>query len=215
MPTTGAASGCPRPSRRRGAAEASRPSRRPVDPVALQPGGRDAHRRIGQGRGRREPVRQEVEVGGELVAGDDTFCDEPTRVIDWHPPAPVAVAVAGGDRDRLQGAQLGEGRLDGRHRDRAVQVWLGLHAPLTPGGQMASPSSTTAGKVPGAVYPPVDDEYSVVSGTPLSPYSMTYPSVSSVAEIGQRALVGDSPVGLARQVARVGVPAVAPRAAAM
>ena len=33
----------------------------------------------------------------------------------------------------------------------AFQVWLGLQAPLTPGGQTESPASGTAGNVPGAV----------------------------------------------------------------
>ena len=58
-------------------------------------------------------------------------------------------------------------------------MWFGLQAPLTPGGQIASPSSTTAGKVPGAVYPPVEAEYSVVMIRP--PSSITVAAVSTVA----------------------------------
>jgi hypothetical protein len=58
-------------------------------------------------------------------------------------------------------------------------VWLALQAPLT-GGQIESPASGTAGNVPGAVYPPVEAEYSVVMIR--APSSITYPSVSRVAE---------------------------------
>ena len=55
----------------------------------------------------------------------------------------------------------------------AFQVWFGLQAPLTPGGQTESPASATAGKVPGAVYPPVEAEYSVVSGDAVPAASIT------------------------------------------
>ena len=67
----------------------------------------------------------------------------------------------------------------------AFQVWFGLQAPAIPGGHTESPASATAGNDgkfgSGAVYPPVEEEYSVVSGTPSFPNSMTYPVVSTVA----------------------------------
>ena len=57
------------------------------------------------------------------------------------------------------------------------QVWFGLQAPATPGGHTESPRSGTAGNDgkfgSGAEYPPEEAEYSVVSGTPLFPNSMT------------------------------------------
>ena len=59
----------------------------------------------------------------------------------------------------------------------AVQVWSGLQAP---GTQTLSPASATAGKVPGAVYPPVEAEYWVAATAP-SGNSMTLPSVSDTA----------------------------------
>ena len=86
------------------------------------------------------------------------------------------------------------------------QVWFGLQAPLTPGGQMASPSSTTAGKVPGAVYAAGGGR--VLGGERHRVAAVLHHVAEGVERggIGQRALVGDAPVRLAGQVAGVGVP---------